>query len=144
MLDIQKIDHVGIRIREKARSIRFYGALGFQLVSDTGFERGHPIIMQHPSGVVLNLLGPATDEPGPNVLMDVERKPPGYTHMALRVRSLDEVRRLMDEQGVPLSGSFAFKGLKAVFVRDPDGCVIEFDEYEGETPNTRPIPHGSA
>ena len=37
MIAIQKIDHVGIRIREKARSIAFYEGLGFALIVDTGF-----------------------------------------------------------------------------------------------------------
>lgn len=137
MLDIQKIDHVGIRVRDKARSIPFYEALGFRLLSDTGFDKGHPVILKHPCGVVLNLLGPADAEPGPNVLMDVDRKPPGYTHMALRVRSLVDVRAFLDEREIPVTGQFSYKGLRALFIRDPDGSVIEFDEYEGEQPRTR-------
>ena len=59
MIGIQKIDHIGIRIRDKRRSIAFYEDLGFELIVDTGFEKGHPIMMRHGSGVVLNLLGPA-------------------------------------------------------------------------------------
>ena len=56
MLAIQKVDHVGIRVSDKADSIAFYQGLGFNLVSEAGFEKGHPIIMQHVSGEVLNLL----------------------------------------------------------------------------------------
>ena len=59
MLDIEKVAHIGIRVSDKSVSVAFYELLGFRTLSDTGFENGHPIIMQHPSGVVLNLLGPA-------------------------------------------------------------------------------------
>ena len=56
MLNILKIDHVGIRVREKQRAVDFYEGLGFALIVDTGFEKGHPIMLRHPSGIVLNLL----------------------------------------------------------------------------------------
>lgn len=140
MIEIQKIDHVGIRVRDKERSVAFYQSLGFALLADAGFEKGHPVIMEHPSGVVLNLLGPATGEPGPNVLMDVEEKHPGYTHVSFRVPSLETLRAFLAEREIPISGQFSFKGLSAVFIRDPDGSVIEFDEYAGAEPETRAHP----
>jgi len=59
MLNIESVNHIGIRIKEKSRSVAFYELLGFEFVEDVGFEEGHPIIMKHPNGVVLNLLGPA-------------------------------------------------------------------------------------
>ena len=33
------------------------------------------------------------------------------------------------EHGIPLSGQFSFKDLRAVFIRDPDRNVIELDAY---------------
>ena len=56
-------------------------SLGFKLVSDARFEKGHPIIMQHSSGNVLNLLGPADEQPASNVLMDIEAKHAGITRL---------------------------------------------------------------
>ena len=35
MLDIESVNHVGIRISDKRRSIDFYSTLGFELISDT-------------------------------------------------------------------------------------------------------------
>jgi len=137
VLEILKIDHVGIRVRDKHVSVPFYEALGFETLSDSGFEQGHPIIMEHPSGVVINVLGPATTEPGPNVLMDLPDKSPGYTHMALRVADLDAVRAFMTERDIAITGGFEFGGVRALFVRDPDRNVIEFDEYAGDDPGTR-------
>ena len=144
MLDIKKIDHVGIRVSDKAVAISFYELIGFKLITDIGFEKGHPIILQHASGIVLNLLGPGTPHKDRNVLMDIDVKYPGYTHIALRVGSLAEARAFFEENSIAITGSFSFKDLSAIFVRDPDGNVIEFDEYTGDEPETRagPSPEG--
>ena len=139
MIPIQKIDHVGIRIREKARSISFYESLGFALIADTGFEQGHPIMMRHPSGVVLNLLGPSTEDRDENVLMDVEKRFAGYTHMALKVASLADTEAVLADIGIEITGCFSFKDMNAVFIRDPDRIVIELDEYAGDDPASRLI-----
>ena len=137
MLAIEKVDHIGIRVSDKAASIAFYELLGFQTVSDTGFDTGHPVIMQHPSGVVLNLLGPATAKDGPNVLMDQSEKHPGITHVAFKVDSIEAAKDFLATVQSPLSGEFSYKDLRAIFVRDPDRTVLEFDAYAGEEPETR-------
>ncbi len=129
MLDIKSVNHVGIRVRDKSRSMSFYENLGFQLIQDAGFDKGHPVIMKHPSGVVVNLLGPANTIDGSNILMDVDEKYPGYTHIALTVSSLDDAREFMNTNGVEISGSFSFQNMSAIFIRDPDRNVIEFDAY---------------
>ena len=86
MLDIEKVDHIGIRVSNKSVSIAFYQRLGFRILSDTGFEKGHPVIMQHPSGVVLNLLGPANTPNDLNIPMDVDDKHPGIPMSRSRSR----------------------------------------------------------
>lgn len=129
MLDIKSVNHVGIRVRDKSRSMSFYENLGFQLIQDVGFDKGHPVIMKHPGGVVVNLLGPANTIDGSNILMDVDEKYPGYTHIALTVSSLDDAREFMNTNGVEISGSFSFQNMSAIFIRDPDRNVIEFDAY---------------
>ncbi len=131
MLDIVKVDHVGIRVSDKVRSIEFYQALGYRLMVDSGFERGHPVIMQHPGGLVLNLLGPATHKAGENVLMDVDDKYPGYTHVALHVTSVAAAEELMNGLGVAITGRHRFKGIASIFIRDPDRNVIELVEHSG-------------
>ena len=129
MLDIQAVNHVGIRVSDKDKSIAFYEAMGFQTRSDTGFYEGHPVIMKHPKNVVLNLLGPATAGAGSNILMDIDEKHPGITHVALTVASLDATKAFLDEAGIEISGSFSFGNMSAVFIRDPDRNVIELDAY---------------
>ena len=129
MLEIEAVNHVGIRVRNKSHSVSFYESLGFALVADAGFAEGHPVIMRHPSGVVLNLLGPATSTGDLNVLMDIAEKHPGYTHIALTVSSLTTARDFVTAQGIEITGSFSFCSMSAIFIRDPDRNVIEPDAY---------------
>lgn len=134
MLDIDGFNHVGIRVGDKQLSIDFYVVLGFELISDYGFESGHPVVMKHPSGVVLNLLGPATSGGDSNILMDVDVKHTGITHVALTVTSLDRAKTFVEEKGIAITGSFSFGRMSAIFIRDPDRNVIELDAYtENET-----------
>ena len=131
MLTIQKIEHIGIRINDIDVSVAFYENLGFAKILDTGYEKGHPVIMQHASGVTLNLLGPANQERGFNVLMDAAEKYTGYTHIALRVESLEATRKTLDKLGIEITGSSEFgRAMSAIFIRDPDRNVIELDEVD--------------
>lgn len=133
MLDIKAVNHVGIRVSDKAESVAFYQRLGFELVSDVGFEQGHPVILKHGSGVVINLLGPATADSSTNILMDVPEKYPGYTHVALTVQSIEKTREFLEREGIEITGSFRFGTMSAVFIRDPDRNVIELDGYDNES-----------
>ncbi len=130
MLEITNVNHVGIRINDKARSIDFYSLLGFDLINDAGFESGHPVIMKHPSGVVLNLLGPADTSGDVNILMDVDEKHTGITHVALTVASLSQAKEFVSGHGIKITGSFSFGEMSAIFIRDPDRNVIELDAYD--------------
>ena len=50
--------------------------------------------------------------------MDVGEKYPGITHVSFKVGSLEAAGRFLAELGIPLSGRFSFKDLRAVFIRD--------------------------
>jgi lactoylglutathione lyase len=129
MLEIRSVNHVGIRVSDKQSSIDFYALLGFDLLNDVGFEKGHPVIMCHPSGVVINLLGPATETGGSNILMDVDQKHPGITHVALTVSSIAHATSFVENNSIAITGSFSFGKMSAIFIRDPDRNVIELDAY---------------
>jgi lactoylglutathione lyase len=129
MLEIRNVNHVGIRVSQKQASIDFYAVLGFELLNDVGFEQGHPVIMKHACGVVLNLLGPATVDDDTNILMDVDEKHTGITHVALTVSSIDHARSFVAQNDIAITGSFSFGNMSAIFIRDPDRNVIELDAY---------------
>lgn len=81
--------------------------------------------MRHPSGLVFNLLGPANKRQGENVLMDVTDRYPGITHVALKIDAIEDAERLFADGGIAITGRREFRGVKALFVRDPDRNVLE-------------------
>ena len=133
MLKITQVDHLGIRIRDIDRSRAFYERLGFAVVRDAGYDEGHPVVMVHPSGVVVNLLGPSTAQEGTNMLMDVPEKYSGYTHAAIRIESIDETVAALEEMGIAITGGPArfSDDMVSLFIRDPDRNVIELTEHGG-------------
>ncbi len=125
MLEVGVVDHIGIRVVNPERARRFYELLGFEFVWQGGPE---PVmILKNRAGVELNLIvNGVTPEHGKNVLMDVPTKHPGYTHVALQVASIDAAVLELAQLGIALTGGPMRLGDGiALFVRDPDGNVIE-------------------
>ena len=125
MIDISNFDHIGIRISDRDRSVALYELLGFEQIADGGFDEGHPLVMLHPSGININLLGPATARAGENVLMDVEQKYPGITHLAVKVRDAEATEAFVSAHGIAITGRREFRGTTTIFIRDPDRNVLE-------------------
>ncbi len=126
---IQGLAHIGIRVHDLARSVAFYELLGFtKTIGPVGPE---PVaILDHPSGVEINLVLNATDPAAPNILMDVADKHPGITHIALLVPDLDAARATIEAAGISLSGGpIQFTPMaRGFFIRDPDRNVIELHQ----------------
>src|SRR4029077_5577699 len=103
VISVSGLAHIGIRVHDLERSLRFYAALGFtKTLGPIGPE---PVaILQHPSGLELNLIINAPDGDEPNVLMDVEAKHPGITHIALLCPDIMAAKRALERAGIPLSG----------------------------------------
>lgn len=125
MLDITNFDHIGIRISARENSVAFYELLGFKLIADGGHDKGHPLVMLHPSGININLLGPATEKAGVNILMDEMAKYPGITHLAIKVADAEATEAFVTENGIEITGRREFRGTKTIFIRDPDRNVLE-------------------
>jgi len=115
------LSHIGIRVHDMARTRAFYERLGFQWA--WGPAGPEPVAaMTHPSGLELNFILNAKAATAPNILMDVPDKHAGITHIALAIENVAAMRAALDAAGVPISGT---RGTAALFVRDPDGNVIE-------------------
>jgi len=126
---ITGIAHVGIRVHELARSRAFYERLGFQFVA--GPLGPEPVaVMRHPSGIEINFILNAAKKSAPNVLMDQPEKLAGYTHVSIAVRDVHAMNALLEQAGVAIAeGPITFDdGATAIFVRDPDRNVIEFNQ----------------
>ena len=124
-ITIEKVDHIGIRVRDFERAMGFYRVLGFELRHRVDFDA--VAIITNPQGVEINLiLNAKTDEP--NILMDVPEKHAGYTHVALRVASVAKTIETLKAHDIKITQgpvSFGEDGGVSVFVRDPDRNVIE-------------------
>jgi lactoylglutathione lyase len=128
-LVITAFDHIGVRVRDRARSREFYGSLGFGVVYE---DAGSPvIILRNAAGVEINLVVNAASGADVNVLMDVPEKHPGFTHVALRVRSLDDTITALRALNIAITEGPVALGPwnTSVFVRDPDGNVLELTEH---------------
>lgn len=128
-MKINRLDHVGIRVMEFDRAIDFYEKLGFSLIRKDLEER--VVVMKHESGIEINLLDSGNDDNDErNILMDVDRKFPGYTHYAIEVESAEDAIRFLESIGLTVTeGPITFgDGKTSVFVRDPDLNVIEFTQ----------------
>lgn len=124
-ITIEKVDHIGIRVRDFERALAFYRVLGFELRHKVDFD--DVAIIKNDRGVEINLiLNAKRDEP--NILMDVPEKHAGYTHVALRVASVAKTIEVLNANGIVITQgpvSFGEDGGVSVFVRDPDRNVIE-------------------
>jgi len=127
MLDITRINHIGLRVSDLTTTRIFYEKLGFEFIM--GPVGPEPVaIMEHPSGVNINFILNAPKGEKLNVLMDVPDKYTGYTHVALEVTDLlaaqqylESINYKITEGPVVLPDGGAF-----IFIRDPDDNVIEF------------------
>lgn len=129
MKEITRINHIGLRVTNLARTRAFYEKLGFTfIVGPVGPE---PVaIMEHASGVNINFILNSTDQQPHNVLMDEPKKHTGYTHIALEVSDSQAVQQQLVEMDIPLTeGPVTTKfGAVLIFIRDPDFNVIEFTQ----------------
>src|ERR1041385_1425246 len=92
MIRIVTVDHVGIRVASAERSLAFYRQLGFLPVY---YDEHDPVVVvRNEAQVEINFIVNADpDRAAENVLMDVREKHAGYTHVALRVPSIEDTAR---------------------------------------------------
>ncbi len=128
-MKIKNLDHVGIRVMNFERAIAFYETLGFSVTRND--QKEHVVVLKHSSGVEINLLDSGNDDNNQkNILMDVDKNYPGYTHYAIEVDSAENAKQFLESNGfIVTEGPVTFgDGKTSVFVRDPDKNVIEFTE----------------
>jgi lactoylglutathione lyase len=126
-INVERVDHIGVRVRDLDRALTFYKILGFNLLHRA---KGDDVaIIRNPQGVELNIIFNANaGGTAENVLMDVADKFPGYTHIALRVTSIPATIAALKAHEVAITQgpvSFGDAGQVSVFIRDPDRNVIE-------------------
>ena len=127
MKEIIGINHIGIRVTKLETARKFYEQLGFVFLA--GPLGPEPVaIMEHPSGVNINLILNADSDITGNILMDIADKHPGYTHIALDVTDIESVQSRLIKLGIKITeGPITLPdGGTMLFIRDQDNNVIEF------------------
>jgi lactoylglutathione lyase len=126
-IDIPRVDHIGVRVRDLDRALRFYELLGFRLHHKAANDA--VAVVKNVHDVELNLVYNANaGAPDKNILMDVSEKYAGWTHVALRVASIKDAIQTLRQHNVRITQgpvSFGRDGHVSVFVRDPDMNVVE-------------------
>lgn len=129
LIRVTGLAHVGIRVHDLERSVKFYALLGF--TKTAGPVGPEPVaILEHPCGLEVNLILNAPRAETANVLMDGTEKHPGITHIALLCPDIMEAKAQLEAAGWPISGGpvrFG-PGAQGLFVRDPDRNVIELHQ----------------
>ncbi|MDD1780531.1 VOC family protein [Enterovibrio sp. ZSDZ35] len=131
MKELTRVNHIGLRVSDFEQSTAFYKKLGFEYIA--GPIGPEPVaIVEHPCGININFILNASKSDGVNVLMDIDEKMTGYTHVALEVSNLHSVIENLTNLNIPLSGGpMTHPTGASIFIRDPDRNVIEFIEYNG-------------
>ena len=132
MIEINGVNHIGIRVTELDVARDFYEKLGFKfIIGPIGPE---PIaVMEHPSGVNLNFILNADSGSSNNILMDIPEKHAGYTHIALDVSDINSILEKIKNLGIKITeGPITMPdGGSMFFIRDQDSNVIEFHQNGG-------------
>lgn len=132
---ITSYEHVGIRVTDRKRATEFYEAFGWK--EEIDLPEHHANEMVNEDGVYINLIFNGTPREG-NILQDDPVKHPGMTHAAFIVDDLDALIAKLKEEQIPITdGPHIYSDRrKLIFVRDPDGNVLEFNQLLTATPAT--------
>ncbi len=127
MINIDRVDHIGIRVADLDRAVTFYRLFGFETLREA--ENDDVVVMKNSVDVEINIIFNANNSnDNKNILMDVPDKYPGFTHVAFRVDSIANTVATLNENGIEITqGPVAFgaDGHVSVFLRDPDRNTIE-------------------
>jgi catechol 2,3-dioxygenase-like lactoylglutathione lyase family enzyme len=132
-MKITEADHTNWRVRDVGRSLGFYrDVLGLEPFGLEEYERGdHPLVsLRVTPGFILHLRPDPTFEPSSTG---------GYDHLALVVEDTnpEALTEHLEAAGVEIESTsrnvIGARGSgQALYVRDPDGYLIELKFYDAE------------
>ena len=132
--EIIAIDHIGIRVSDRDVSRAFYEKFGF--VETAYFQADQANEMETSSGVRINLIMNGAKRPldknnlPSNILQDEPIKYTGLTHLAFVVKNIGELQIWLQANKIAITeGPVQLSPRRiTLFISDPDGNVLEFNE----------------
>ncbi|NRQ32463.1 VOC family protein [Nonomuraea sp. NN258] len=116
--------HIGLRVTDRARSLAFYEAIGYEVVG---------CVPETPIGHLTMLKLPGDEFVTVELVHDAEPVVRGtdVSHFVIQVESMADTLRLLAARGIePVGpGQDSADGLKTAFVADPDGRRIELVQW---------------
>lgn len=136
-MEIKRLQHCSLVVRDVERSRRFYGTvLGMEEIPrPSNFTFGGAWLQA--SGYEIHLIA-AQDTTAPPGLQDPgPAKRTGLaTHLAFEVHDLEAARRHLEHQGVEILGGPMPRGdgVMQMYLHDPDHYLIELFQWSEEAP----------
>ncbi len=101
MINITRVDHIGIRVADLDRAMAFYNLFGFERLRAA--DNNAVVVMKNSQDVEINIIYNANNaNDDKNILMDVPDKFPGFTHVAFRVESIADTVTALNESGIEI------------------------------------------
>ena len=128
------IDHVALSVADMDTSMNFYQLFGFEKFNEWESEDGslHMVMLRNESNVYLELVYVKDSEqlPERSKDLDLDLIQVGVKHIALRIKSVDEMMRYLDSKGISKYSKIRIGklGRKYFYINDPNGIVMEFIE----------------
>ena len=100
-MELKRVDHVGIAVKNLDESVKFYESLGFKA---TGYE----VVAEQKVKVAFLPCGDSelelleSTEPDGPIARFIEKNGPGIQHIAIRVDDIDKALEELKEKGVRL------------------------------------------
>ena len=131
-LQLAAYDHVGIRISDKERALRFYALFGFRVLAEHPEAKSKAVEIANDAGVRIHLVANGNEQSGArNILQDNDWSFPGITHAAFVVPSLERAAAALRAAGIAITeGPKHDERRTYLFCRDPDGNVLELNEMK--------------
>lgn len=116
---------------DRERALKFYARLGFQFEEPSPESPPQSVEIINENGVRINLIcSPGAGPRGRGEITGGGGGTPGVTHIAFVVRSVDEALAFVRRHGIRVAaGPKKASRRRYFFFRDPDGNLIELNEY---------------
>ncbi len=128
---MHSIHHVAVTASNFENSLEFYQKLGFEILENRYVaEKKKKIALLQLGNFKLELFwyDDLTDQPEQRASVGNNVHEVGMKHFAIRVDSLEDVRKELEDQGISFASEPANADInyQFCFIRDPDGIWIEY------------------